>query len=64
MHAICESLFQLENVLARVNLFFSIDWEEIFLFGVSFGAYMALGAFHAMGHRVDKPPGLCIRAIL
>jgi hypothetical protein len=55
---------KLEKVLAKINPLFSIDWEEVFLFGVSFGAYMALGAFLDLGNRVDKPPGLCIRAIV
>lgn len=65
IRAFCDFLFdKLGGVLARINPVFTIAWDEIFFFGISFGAYMALGAFREVGLRTTKPQGLCIRAIV
>ncbi|KAH7061860.1 hypothetical protein BKA63DRAFT_527757 [Paraphoma chrysanthemicola] len=54
-------LSKLESVLKRANPFLAIAWENLYLFGISYGASAAMLVYKDICTRQDEwPPGFCI----
>jgi hypothetical protein len=63
--SICAFLFDdLEPTLKRINPHFAIAWDHFYIFGISFGGWMALALYLNLGNWKPKPPTFYIRALL
>ncbi|KAF2844413.1 hypothetical protein T440DRAFT_484205 [Plenodomus tracheiphilus IPT5] len=55
---------ELQPALTSINRHFTIDWDSIYLFGVSFGGGLAVRAWMEMANQVFRPSNSRIRAVV
>jgi pimeloyl-ACP methyl ester carboxylesterase len=62
---LCRYIYtRLEKELQEINPCLSIAWDQIYLFGISFGGWMAIGLYLELGRQSTRPPGTHIRALI
>lgn len=65
IRSLCAFLFKdLEAALKSINPHFAIAWDRVYIFGISFGGWMALGLFLEFGNWNSRPPNFRIRAVV
>lgn len=65
IRSLCAFLFKdLEAALESINPHFAIAWDHVYIFGISFGGWMALGLFLEFGNWTSRPPNFRIRAVI
>jgi hypothetical protein len=62
---LCNFLFlRLKSVMKRIKPYLVIAWNHIYLFGISFRAWMALALYFEFGDSKLKSPGFHVRALI
>jgi hypothetical protein len=57
-------LMKLEPALKRINEHFCVAWDHIYIFGISFGGWVALAMYLELGNLKQKPLDFRIRALI
>jgi hypothetical protein len=62
---LCSFLLKsLDSTLKRINPLFTVAWDYIYLFGISYGGWMAVSLWRRMEMSSEKPAGFLIRRVL